>query len=113
MKGAAWLSGKMNRNKAETYIPALAKTSLDMPPLWGRLIALTPADADFLSHFELPAGRMLTLTFELGGAEFPDVRALIKTALRDGDGYYNYALVFVDPAQSAMLRTALIEAGTK
>jgi len=46
----------MSQNKAETYIPALAKTSLDMPPLWGRLISLTPADADFLSHFELPAG---------------------------------------------------------
>lgn len=103
----------MNRNKAEIYIPALAKTSLDMPPLWGRLISLSPEGAEFLSHFELPAGRILALTFELGRAEFPDIRARIKTALRDGDGYYNYALVFIDQAQSALLRAALIEANPK
>lgn len=103
----------MNQNKAEIYIPVLAKTSLDMPPLWGRLISLAPERADFLSHFELPAGRIITLTFELGRAEFPDIRARIKTALRDSDGYYNYALVFIDQAQSALLRAALIEASPK
>ena len=103
----------MSQNKAETYIPALAKTSLDMPPLWGRLISLAPERADFLSHFELPAGRIIALTFELGHAEFPDIRARIKTALRDSDGYYNYALVFLDQRQSALLRAALIEAGPK
>lgn len=103
----------MNPNKAETFIPALAKTSLDMPPLWGRLIALAPGRAEFLSHFELPAGRVILLTFELGRAEFPDIRARIKTALRDGDGYYNYELVFLDQAQSALLRAALIEACPK
>lgn len=103
----------MNPNKAEIYIPALAKTSLDMPPLWGRLISLAPERADFLSHFELPAGRIITLTFELGRAEFPDMRARIKAALRDGDGYYNYELVFIDQGQSALLRAALIEASPK
>ena len=103
----------MNPNKAETYIPALAKTSLDMPPLWGRLITLAPERADFLSHFELPAGKIIILTFELGRAEFTDIRARIQTALRDADGYYNYALDFLDQAQSALLRAALIEASPK
>lgn len=97
----------MNPNKADTYIPALAKTALDMPPLWGRLTALSPTEAEFLSHFELPAGRVLALSFELGRGAFEDVRARIETALRDGDGYYNYRLVFLDPAQSALIKAAL------
>lgn len=97
----------MNRNKADSFIPALAKTALDLPPLWGRLTALSPDDAEFLSHFELPAGKMLALSFELGGAAFEDVRARIKTALRDADGYYNYALVFTAPDQRELLRSAI------
>ena len=100
----------MNQNKADNFIPVLAKTALDMPPLWGRLTSVSPRDAEFLSHFELPAGRMLALTFELGRASFEDVRARIKTALRDADGYYNYALVFTDPAQTALLQAAIAEA---
>jgi hypothetical protein len=97
----------MNRNSADIFIPAEAKTLLDMPPLWGRLTSISPDEAEFLSHFELPAGRVLALSFELGGAVFEDVRARIKTALRDGDGYYNYLLVFLDPAQKALLRSRI------
>lgn len=97
----------MNQNKAEKFIPALARTALDMPPLWGRLTSLSQVEAEFLSHFELPAGRMLALTFELGGASFKDIRARIRTALRDLDGYYNYSLVFVDQPQRDQIRTAI------
>lgn len=100
----------MNAPKADHFIPALASTSLDMPPLWGRLVSISPDGAEFLSHFELPAGRMLALSFEAGRGNFEDVRARIKTALRDADGYYNYELVFVDRAQRDLLKTALIEA---
>jgi hypothetical protein len=97
----------MSRNKADTFIPALAKTSLEMPPLWGRLISLSPQEAEFLSHFELPSGRIIALSFELGRAPFEDIRARIRTALRDSDGYYNYALVFIDPAQSELIKAAI------
>jgi len=97
----------MNRNKADSYIPALAKTALDLPPLWGRLTALSSDEAEFLSHFELPAGKTLALSFELGGVAFEDVRARIRTALRDPDGYYNYALAFTAPDQRELLRSAI------
>lgn len=97
----------MNPDKADNYIPALAKTALDMPPLWGRLTSISPSEAEFLSHFELPAGRMLALSFDLGRGCFEDIRARITTALRDKDGYYNYALVFVDQAQRDQLKAAI------
>jgi hypothetical protein len=97
----------MNPDSADSFIPAEAKTSLDIPPLWGRLTSVSPDEAEFLSHFELPAGRSLTLNFELGGFAFEDVRARIKTAMRDADGYYNYLLVFLDPVQKDLLRGAI------
>ena len=91
----------------------LAKTALDMPPLWGRLTAISPQEAEFLSHFELPAGKMLAISFELGRCSFEDIRARIKTVLRDKDGYYDYVLVFVDPAQSALLKDAITDSAVK
>lgn len=97
----------MNPNKTDSQIPVVITTSLDLPPLWGRLAALSPAEAELVSHFELPAGKMVALAFELGGAGFEDVRARIKRAARDADGYYNYELAFVDPAQSALLKSAI------
>ncbi len=100
----------MNRSKADSYIPAEIKTSLDLPPLWGRLTFLSPSDAELLSHFELPEGKVLALTFELGNAAFEEIRARIKKALRDGDGYYNYSLVFLDPSQSELLKAAITHA---
>jgi len=99
----------MNQNKADSYIPAVLKTALDLPPLWGRLSFLSPLDAELVSHFELPEGKMLALTFELGRASFEDVRARIKKAARDADGYYNYVLVFLDPAQTALLKAAIVQ----
>ncbi|MCM2267906.1 MAG: hypothetical protein NDI60_09070 [Elusimicrobiales bacterium] len=100
----------MNLNKADSYIPVLAKTALDMPPLWGRLTSLSPGEAELLSHFDLPAGRELALSFEVGGAAFEDVRAKITAALKDADGYFNYRLVFRDPAQRELLGAALAAA---
>lgn len=100
----------MNPSKADNYIPAVIKTSLDLPPLWGRLSFLSPGEAELVSHFELPAGKVVALTFELGRASFEDVRARIKKALKDSDGYYNYSLLFLDPAQSGLLRSAIAEA---
>lgn len=97
----------MNQNKADSYIPALAETRLDLPPLWGRLTALSPQEAEFLSQFEVPEGRELSLSFDLGGAGFAAVTARIDKALRDRDGYFNYRLVFSDPAQRELLRQAL------
>lgn len=100
----------MNPNKADNYIPAVIKTSLDLPPLWGRLAFLSPGEAELVSHFELPAGKVVALTFELGRATFEDLRARIKKALRDSEGYYNYSLVFLDPAQSELLKAAIAQA---
>lgn len=85
-------------------------TDGDLPALWGRLAFLSPGEAELVSHFELPEGKMVALTFELGRASFEDIRARIKKALRDGDGYYNYLLVFLDPAQSELLKAAIAEA---
>lgn len=100
----------MNQNKANSYIPAVIKTSLDLPPLWGRLAFLSPLEAELVSHFELPEGKVLALSFELGRASFEDLRARIKKALRDTHGYYNYSLVFLDPSQSDLLKAAINEA---
>ncbi len=100
----------MNPNKADNFIPAVIKTSLDLPPLWGRLAFLSPGEAELVSHFELPAGKVVALTFELGRAPFEDIRARIKKALRDSEGYYNYSLVFLDPAQSELLKAAIAQA---
>ena len=98
----------MNRNN--DFIPVVIKTSLDLPPLWGRLVRLSPDDADLQSQFELAAGRVLALSFELGDKSFEDIRARISRALRDGTGYFNYSLALLDPAQSAALRSALLKA---
>ena len=98
----------MNRNNE--FIPVIITTSLDLPPLWGRLVRLSPDDADLASQFELASGRVLALSFELGGKGYEDIRARIGRALRDRDGYFNYSLTFLDPAQSAALRSAMIDA---
>lgn len=103
----------MNRNKADSRIPVVITTSLDLPPLWGRLAALSPTEAELVSHFELPAGKMVALSFDLGGAGFEDVRARIRKAARDADGYYNYELEFADPAQSALLKSAIGQASPR
>ncbi|MCX5792158.1 MAG: hypothetical protein NTY45_08100 [Elusimicrobia bacterium] len=96
----------MNQNNADTFIPVIIKTSLDLPPLWGRLTRLSPREAELTSQFQLPTGREVALSFELRGA-FEDIRAGITAVLRDRDGYFNYFLVFTDPAQSDLLRTAI------
>lgn len=103
----------MSRNRAESWIPAELKSALDLPPLWGRLAFLSPLDAELVSHFEYPEGKTLLLTFELGRASFAEVRAKIKKAARDSDGYYNYSLVFLDPAQSDLLRAAIAQAAPR
>lgn len=100
----------MSVPRADRFIPVEASASLDMPPFWGRLTSLSPDGAELLSHFEVPAGRMLVLSFELGRAGMEGIRARIKRALRDADGYYNYELAFVDGAQRAALRAAIVEA---
>ncbi|OGR62768.1 MAG: hypothetical protein A2X31_06555 [Elusimicrobia bacterium GWB2_63_22] len=100
----------MNLNSADSYIPAEIKTSLDLPPLWGRLGSLSPGEAELVSHFELPRGKVIALSFQLGRSAFEEIRARIKKVLRDEDGYYNYSLVFLDPAQAELLRAAI--AGT-
>lgn len=100
----------MSLNRTDTFIPAVIKTSLDLPPLWGRLAFLSPEEAELVSHFELPEGKVLALTFELGRGSFEDIRARIKRAVRDGDGYYNYSLVLLDPAQAELLRASIAEA---
>jgi len=96
----------MNPSKNYIFIPVIIKTSLDLPPLWGRLARLSPLGAELVSQFELPAGRVVTLSFELRDA-FEDIRARITAALQDSDGYFSYSLVFLDPAQSALLQAAL------
>jgi|GEM_PF-1601762 len=100
----------MNRNRTDNLIPAVIRTALDLPPLWGRLAFLSPGEAELVSHFDLPEGKMVALTFELGRAPFEDIRARIKKALRDEDGYYNYSLLFLDPVQSGLIRSAIAEA---
>ena len=100
----------MNRNRTDSFIPAAVKLPGDLPPLWGRLAFLSPVEAELVSHFKLPRGKTVELSFELGRAPFEALRARVKTALRDGDGYYNYCLVFLDPAQSALLKYAITEA---
>ncbi|MBI5744431.1 MAG: hypothetical protein HY952_07775 [Elusimicrobia bacterium] len=97
----------MSPNKADSLIPAAARTAADLTPAWGRFTAITPQDAEFLSHFELAAGKTLLLDFELGATAFADVRARVCRALRDPDGYYNYELQFLDPAQRGLLKNAL------
>lgn len=97
----------MNRNSADSFIPAEIKSSPDLPPLWGRLTSLSPGGAELLSHFEFPAGKALALTFVLGGTAFAEVRARIAAAARDADGYYNYSLSFTDRAQAEGLRAAI------
>lgn len=97
----------MNRNSADSYLPAEIKTSPDVPPLWGRLTSLSPGGAELLSHFEFPSGKLLALTFGLGGTVFSEVRARITAAARDADGYYNYSLSFTDRAQAEGLRAAI------
>lgn len=101
----------MSRNRSDSSIPAVIRTSLDLPPLWGRLAFLSPTEAELVSHFELPEGKVVALSFELGRASFEDVRGKIKKALRDGDGYYNYSLSFLDRAQSDLLKDAISQAG--
>lgn len=96
------------KNKAATFIPVAIETTLDLPPLWGRFSRLSPLEAEIASQFELPAGRTVVLNFELGRGEFRGIRAVIKTALRDDDGCFAYSLVFLDPAQSGLLRSAII-----
>lgn len=100
----------MNRNSADSYIPAEIRTSLDLPPLWGRLVSLAADRAVLLSRFEFPEGKVVALTFDLGGAVFREVRARITAAARDADGYYDYELVFTDRAQSDLLRAAVLRA---
>ena len=95
----------MNRNN--DFIPVIITTSLDLPPLWGRLVRLSPENADLASQFELAPGRVLALAFELGGKGFEDFRARISRAVRDSDGYFNYSLTFMDPAQADALRSAM------
>ncbi|OGS13639.1 MAG: hypothetical protein A2285_07380 [Elusimicrobia bacterium RIFOXYA12_FULL_57_11] len=96
----------MNQNKVGTFIPVIIKTSLDLPPLWGRLSRLSPLEAELASQFELQAGRVVTLSFELRGA-FDDIRARITAVSKDGDGYFNYSLVFLDHSQTAVLAEAI------
>lgn len=93
-------------NQSETFIPVTIQNSLNAAALWGRLVRLSPQEAELTSQFELSSGRVITLTFELRGT-FEDIRARIKTARRDGDGYFSYSLIFLDPAQSALLAAAI------
>ncbi|MDA8131689.1 MAG: hypothetical protein M0011_09325 [Elusimicrobia bacterium] len=97
---------RKSRNKTAS-IPAEIKTSLDLPPLWGRLGFLSPEEAEVISHFELRTGKIVALGFELGRARFEEVRGRIDKAMRDGDGYFTYSISFLAPEQRALIRTAI------
>ena len=81
------------------YIPVVIKTSLDLPPLWGRLVRLWPEGAELISKFEIKKGRIIALYFELGGNDYEDIRAAITGAAKESSGYFVYKLAFKDSNQ--------------
>ncbi len=98
----------MNRN--DLLIPAVVRASPELPELWGRLASLSPQEAELITQFGLPAGRVVTLSFEFAGEKFEDVRARVTRAPRDPDGYYACALAFLDAGQRDALRAAVLRA---
>jgi hypothetical protein len=97
----------MNRNSADSYIPAEILFSPAEPPLWGRLLSLSPEGAVLLSRFELRGIKAVKLAFGLGRASFTGLRAGITAAARDADGWYEYSLSFRDPGGREQLRAAM------
>ncbi|MCX5786591.1 MAG: hypothetical protein NTX59_12995 [Elusimicrobia bacterium] len=92
------------------YIPVLIKTSLDLPPLWGRLVRLWPEGAELISKFEIKKGRITALCFELGGNEYEDIRALVTETAKETSGYFVYKLAFKDSGQIKALSDEIIKA---
>lgn len=97
---------KKSRNSLPS-VPAEIRTSLDLPPLWGRLAFLSPEEAEVVSRFEIRKGRIIALSFELGLSRFEEVRGRVESSMRDGDGYFTYSVSFLAPEQSALIRAAI------
>lgn len=95
-------------NRTREFIPAVIRTSLDSPPLWGRILAISPESIELTSKFEYRKGRVMALSFELGGETLEDVRGAVSAAVKDGCGYYTYRLELSDPSQRKALREKLL-----
>lgn len=90
-------------NRTKEFIPAVIRTSLDSPPLWGRILAISPDSVELTSKFEYKPGRVMALSFELGGETLEDIRGAVSAAVKDGCGYYTYRLKLSDRGQQKAL----------
>ena len=97
----------MNRNKE--FIPAIIRTSLDLPPLWGRVLAISPVSIELMSKYEYKKGRVLALSFELGGEALEDIRGAITAAQKDGCGYFSYTIKLSDHNQQKALLEKILQ----
>lgn len=95
-------------NRTKEFIPAVIRTSLDSPPLWGRILAISPESVELTSKFEYRKGRVMALSFELGGEMLEDVRGAVSAAVKDGCGYYTYRIKLSDHNQQKALLEKLL-----
>ncbi|MBU2574085.1 MAG: hypothetical protein KKH28_08430 [Elusimicrobia bacterium] len=94
--------------RVREFIPAVIRTSLDLPPLWGRILAICPETIELMSKFEYKKGRVLALSFELGGEALEDIRGAITAAVKDGCGYFSYRIKLSDHNQQKALLEKLL-----
>lgn len=96
-------------NRTKEFIPAVIRTSLDSPPLWGRILAVSPEVIELTSKFEYKKGGVLALSFELGGEALEDIRGAVKDAVKDGCGYFTYRVKLSDHNQQKALLEKLLQ----
>ncbi|MBI4800996.1 MAG: hypothetical protein HY796_00565 [Elusimicrobia bacterium] len=95
-------------SRVREFIPAVIRTSLDLPPLWGRILAISPETIELMSKFEYKKGRALALSFELGGESLEELRGAITGAIKDGCGYFLYRIKLSDRNQQKALLEKLL-----
>jgi hypothetical protein len=103
----------MSLNRANEYIPASIRISMETEPFWGRIMALSPDRVELLSQFEFRRGKMLALGFEFGGEKLEEIRGTAETVERDATGYFHYSIKLSDHNQQKTLLEKILRLTAK
>ena len=103
----------MSLNRADQYIPASIRVSLELEPFWGRIMAISSGRIELLSQFEFKRGKMMALGFEFGGGNLEDIRGTADTVLKDAAGYFHYSIKLSDHNQQKTILENILRLTSK
>ncbi len=103
-------TSELSEKNNKKYIPtSITVPSAETPGCWGRILEITQHMCVVMSRFEIRLEKTITLSFEMDGTKFKNLRCRIKKNIRDNDGYFYYDAIFIDSLQRSDMRQKIMQ----